>query len=279
MRFSGIVNSGLQVRRERSSVQAAVENLEDVRRWLSDEELRGVYTSAYWNDIEEERRKEWWVEDGDYDRCRRHLERTKLLFEYRQAETFVREMAGRQLQIADLAAGIGWTSALLSKLDNVAAVHAVEISHHRLERLFPHCVRMFAGRPEKIHRYLGSFYDLKLPDRSMDVVFLSQAFHHAERPIKLMVECDRVLKPGGRIILVGEHGIGVRRFVRRIVAVLLRQRRLLTSFQRLFPPDPVLGDHYYRYSDYLFLFAAMGYEAKHRVAATGETIFVADKKS
>jgi|SRR5450631_1846149 len=251
--------------------------LTDVQRWLSDHELEGIYTSSYWNNLAEEKKKEWWIEDGDYDRCRRYLERSKLLLEYGEAEIFVRELTGSNLMVADLAAGTGWTSALLSKIDGVAGVHAVEISRHRLERLFPHSVSMFEGRPEKIRRYLGSFYDLKLPDRSIDVVFLSQAFHHADRPIRLMVECDRVLKPGGRVVLVGEHGIGIRRFVKRFLKVLLSERRLVTRFDQLFPPDPVLGDHYYRQSDYYFLFSAMGYKAKHHVASTGETIFVADK--
>jgi ubiquinone/menaquinone biosynthesis C-methylase UbiE len=248
-----------------------------VQRWLSAEELAQIYTSRYWNDIEAEKRKEWWIEDGDYERCRRYLRRSKLLLEYQQAENFIRELPGDDLQIADLAAGIGWVSALLSKIDKVAAVHAVEISEHRLERLFPHCVSMFGGRGEKIRRYLGSFYDLKLPEGSVNVIFLSQAFHHADRPIRLMTECDRVLKRGGRIVMVGEHVVGLPWMARRFIKVLVKERTITTDFRRLFPPDPVLGDHYYRLSDYEFLFSAMGYRAKHRVASTGQRIFVADK--
>lgn len=252
--------------------------MRDVQRWLSDEELRTIYTAAYWNDIEEEKKKPWWIEDGGYEVCRQYLERSKLMREYQQAEAFVLETSGGDLRIADLAAGIGWTSALLSKIAKVAEVHAVEISAHRLERLFPHSVAMFDGRPEKISRYLGSFYDIKLPDRSMDIVFLSQAFHHADRPLHLMMECDRVLKPAGRIVMVGEHGIGLVRLIKRFVKVLLRDGKVETQFHDLFPHDPVLGDHYYRKSDYYFLFSAMGYKAKHHVASTGQTIFVADKR-
>lgn len=249
----------------------------EVQRWLSDEDLQCIYTYEYWNDINEERKKEWWIEDGDYDKCLRFLDRSNLLREYLQAQTYVEEMRSTQLKIADLAAGTGWTSALLSKVERVSEVHAVDISSHRLERLFPHSVKMLEGRPDKIRRYLGSFYDLRLPAQSMDVVFLSQAFHHADRPIDLMIECDRVLKQGGRIVLVGEHGIGTRRIVKRFLKTLLTKRKLLTSFRELFPPDPVLGDHYYLRSDYYFLFAAFGYAAKHRIASTGQTIFVGDK--
>jgi ubiquinone/menaquinone biosynthesis C-methylase UbiE len=259
-------------------MEAAPRELTEVQRWLSDDELKGIYTSSYWNDIEEERRKEWWIEDGDYARCRRYLESSKLIDEYAQAEAFIRAIPQDGLRIADLAAGIGWTSALLSKLDNVAEVHAVEISLHRLERLLPHSVAMFGGRAEKIRRYLGSFYDLQLPPQSMDLVFLSQAFHHADRPIKLMMECDRVLKTGGRIVMVGEHGVGPGWFIGRFLKALLRQRKIVMDFHRLFPPDPLLGDHYYRRSDYYFLFAAMGYTLKHQIAATRQTMFIADKR-
>ncbi len=248
-----------------------------VQRWVSAEELARIYTSKYWNDIEAEKEKEWWIEDGDYDRCRRYLQRSKLLLEYEQAQNFIRELPGRNLQVADLAAGIGWTSALLSKIDSVAAVHAVDISEHRLVRLFPHCMAMFDGRCVKVRRYLGSFYDLKLPERSVDAIFLSQAFHHADRPIRLMTECDRVLRPGGRIVMVGEHSVGFLWLAKRFIKVLVQNRRIVTSFRELFPPDPVLGDHYYRLSDYEFLFSAMGYHARHCAASTGQRIFVADK--
>ena len=251
--------------------------LREVQSWLSDSQLREIYTAAYWNDIEEEKKKEWWIEDGDYVKCQRYLESSGLLHEYRQAEAFISGMPRAELRVADLAAGSGWTSALISRLASVAEVHAVEISRHRLERLFPHSVRMLSGCADKIRRYLGSFYDLQLPAQSMDVVFLSHAFHHADRPRQLLGECDRVLKPGGRIIVSGEHEVGLRLLVRRFLAVLLRERRLVMDFRQLFPPDPVLGDHYYRYSDYCQLFEPLGYKLQHRVAASGNGLYVAEK--
>jgi ubiquinone/menaquinone biosynthesis C-methylase UbiE len=251
--------------------------LTEVQRWLSDEEIARIYTAAYWNDVDAEKSKEWWIEDRDYARCLGYLHDSRLMQEYRQAEEFIREIPGDKLRVGDLAAGIGWTSALLSKLDEVAEVHAVDISVHRIERLFPHCVSMLDGAGGKIRRYLGSFYDLKLPDGYLDVVFLSQAFHHAERPLQLMMECDRVLKPSGRLIMVGEHNIRALQMIRRFFKVLLQQRKIVANFRGLYPPDPVLGDHYYRHTDYHFLFDAMGYDLRHRVASTGQTIYVADK--
>jgi ubiquinone/menaquinone biosynthesis C-methylase UbiE len=200
-----------------------------------------------------------------------------LLAEYRLAERFLLELGRPELAVADLAAGIGWTSALLSRIDLVGSVHAVEISRHRLERLFPYCAAMLGARQDKIRRYLGSFYDVRLPDGSVDVVFLSHAFHHANKPLHLLVECDRILKKDGRMIVVGEHRIGMPRIALRFLSQLVRKRTAITDFRRLFPPDPVLGDHYYRDGDYRTLFAAMGYSVRHCVAPTGYVTYVAER--
>lgn len=251
--------------------------LPSMRAWLSADDLHGIYTAGYWNDVEEEKAKEWWIEDGDYRKCERYLQSCGLQQEYQQAESFIRALPGRDLRIADLAAGTGWTSALLSRIETVAEVHAVDISQHRLERLFPHSVAMLGGQPRKIQRYLGSFYDLQFVPHSMDVVFMSHAFHHAHRPLQLLVQCDRVLKPQGRIIVSGEHEVGLYLTARRFLAVLLRERRVETDFRRLFPPDPLLGDHYYRRADYQLLFHTLGYSLQHQVAPSGTGLYVADK--
>ena len=256
---------------------ATASALTEVQSWLSDDDLRRIYSSAYWNDVDEEQKKEFWIEDGDYEKCRRYLESTKMLAEYFQAERFVRELGRDGLEIVDLAAGIGWSSALLSRVPCVATVHSVEISKHRLERLFPHCAAMFDADTRKIRRYLGSFYDVKLPAASIDVVFLSHAFHHADKPSALLAECDRILKPNGRIVVVGEHRIGGAAILRRFASTLIRRRRFVTDFGTLFPPDPVLGDQYYRHSDYKRMFSATGYELTHVVAPTGYVTYVADK--
>ena len=249
-----------------------------IENWLSDEELETIYTSSYWNDIEEEKKKEWWIEDGNYKKCIDYLNSSKLLYEYQQAEKFINNFEGQAIRVADLAAGIGWTSALLSKLPNVSEVHAVEISKHRIGSLFEHSFKMLSGENNKIFRYLGSFYDLQFDDKSIDIIFMSQAFHHADKPFKLLFECDRVLKDYGRIILVGEHYIGIKKIIRRFLSILIRQKKVTINFYEMFKPDQVLGDHYYRCSDYYFMFGSMGYDVQHKQLESGKVIYIADKK-
>jgi SAM-dependent methyltransferase len=246
--------------------------------WLTEEQLRSIYTAAYWNDVEEEKKKEFWIADGNYQQCLDYLRGSGLLAEYEQAESCVRAHPGTSLRVADLAAGIGWTSALLSRLPSVAQVHAVEISRHRLGELFECSARMLCADESKLSRHLGSFYDLHFEDESIDIVFMSQAFHHAAKPLALLAECDRVLRKGGRILLVGEPYVGAAQIAKRFMVKLVRRGRVVTDFFELFPPDEKLGDHYYRRSDYYVMFRSMGYRLAHRFIDGSSVMYVADKQ-
>ena len=254
-----------------------------VAHWLDDRALSSLYSSQYWNDLAAERAKEWWIADGTelaYARLRAYLDESGLMEDYRVGEAYISGLSPPGLCVADLASGIGWTSSLLSKLPNVGRVHAVEISQHRLELLFPQAVKMFGGNWAKISRNLGSFYDLQFGGSSLDVVFLSSAFHHAENPLRLLTEIDRVLRPGGRLILIGETHISRWAVARRIAKTLLTRRRLKTNFFELFPPDNEIGDHYYRKSDYYFFAQMLGYQVlRYSVQRLGTAVVVFEKNA
>ena len=49
---------------------------------------------------------------------------------------------------------------------------------------------------------LGNIEKVPLPDRSIDLALLSQALHHAEKPRLALAEAFRILKPGGRLIVL-----------------------------------------------------------------------------
>jgi len=233
-------------------------SLSPVKQWITNEDLNNIYSVAYWNDLKEEQKKEWWIADGNYGACIDFLESRGLMAEYKAAEKVIKKIDKKNLRIADLASGIGWTSALLSKLESVAEVHSVEISKHRIGELSEHSVKMLEGDPKKIHRYIGSFYETRFEDSSLDVVFLSQAFHHADHPFKLISECERILKPNGTIVLIGEHRINTRRFILGMIKYFLRKKKITFDFYELFPTDSLTGDHYYRRADYNFLFKSFG---------------------
>jgi SAM-dependent methyltransferase len=247
-----------------------------VINWITDEELKKIYTQEYWNNVELEKTKEFWIENGNYEVCLKHLNRY-LISEYEHSEKYIKDYGRDNIKVADLASGIGWTSTLISKIDKVKEVHSVEISKHRIGILFEECIKMLSGDEEKLFRYLGSFYDLKFESETMDILYLSQAFHHADAPIKLLVECERVLKKKGRIILVGEHFISLKMIIRRFISNFVKNKNIKFNFYELFPPDNILGDHYYRVSDYFFMFNSLGFSLKYEKLKNGTVIYVADK--
>jgi ArsR family transcriptional regulator len=49
---------------------------------------------------------------------------------------------------------------------------------------------------------VGELEDVPIPGASMDVVLLSQALHHAEHPPAVLAEARRILRPGGRVVVL-----------------------------------------------------------------------------
>ena len=215
--------------------------------------------------------------DGDYNDCIAYLTKSNLLGEYKILEEFIRSLNKTGLEVADLAAGIGWAAILLSKLESIATVHAVEISKHRIGALFEQCIKMFDGNPDKLKRYLGSFYNTKFESQKMDIVLLNQAFHHADDPINLLKECSRILKPDGYILISGEHLITKKIWLRRIVSFAIRCKKISINFKKLFPTNLSTGDHYYRTKDYYSMFYACGMRAKFLKLPSGNAIYIVRK--
>jgi ArsR family transcriptional regulator len=48
----------------------------------------------------------------------------------------------------------------------------------------------------------GELERLPIKDETMDVALLSQALHHAEQPERALAEASRILRPGGRVLIL-----------------------------------------------------------------------------
>ena len=252
-----------------------------VERWLSDAEIAEIEYSIYWNDEEQEREKPLYVLDGDFAKMERYLDATELPRDLKACADAFRSELGRPLSGVgvDLAAGNLWAVPHLLKLGAVEKLYCVEYSFHRLAKNGPRVLEHYGVPPEKIVLVRGSFYDLHLPDGSVDFVLLSQAFHHADRPGELLKEIRRVLKSSGGVMIIGEHH--VREWRERItkaakfgICALLPPAAQEKLFGRSFHrdiccgrtlgtlSDSLLGDHLYTVRTYRHMFSSHGFKAR-----------------
>jgi len=99
--------------------------------------------------------------------------------------------------IADLGAGEGSSALLLSqRADRVIAVDSsakmVEFGRELATR---HGI-------QNIDYRLGDMEDLPIAADEVDLVFFSQSLHHALHPGRALHEAARILKPGGRVVIL-----------------------------------------------------------------------------
>lgn len=110
-------------------------------------------------------------------------------------ETLLRLMP--PMVIADLGAGEGTFSQLLAR--RAKHVIAVDSSEKMVE--FGAGVATENGYDNLEYR-LGDIESPPIDDASVDIAFFSQALHHAEKPANAIAAAHRILKPGGRIVIL-----------------------------------------------------------------------------
>jgi ArsR family transcriptional regulator len=111
------------------------------------------------------------------------------------AETFLMLMP--PLVIADLGAGEGTSSQLLAR--RARKVIAVDNSEKMVE--FGSSLARAHGVKNLEYR-LGDLEELPIKKGEVDVAFFSQSLHHAQHPPRALDEAFRIVKPGGRVIIL-----------------------------------------------------------------------------
>lgn len=104
-----------------------------------------------------------------------------------------------ELDVADLGCGDGYLTIELSRF--ARKVIAIDRSEAALERARALAERLARG-VNKIEWRRGEIENLPLEDETVDLALLSQALHHASDPGVALAEAVRILRPGGRALLL-----------------------------------------------------------------------------
>lgn len=120
---------------------------------------------------------------------------------YDHRETIVQKLGLKPgMTVADVGAGTGLFTRLMAPLVGPEGkVYAVDIA----KTFVDHTVMSSHARGWKhVEGVVCAPDDVRLPEASVDVVFLCDTYHHFEFPLKTNQSILRALKPGGTLVLV-----------------------------------------------------------------------------
>lgn len=153
----------------------------------------------YWNNEEVESISNNIVK-GEYLKLEKHIENQGFMLDLQKClDTLSRE--GRRISGvgAELACETMRLTARLMKMfhNKIQKFYSIDYSQRYIFKLGPSLLNHYKIAHDKLTLCLGSFYEIKLPAESLDFIIMSQPFHHAEDPDKLLKEAYRVLKKDG----------------------------------------------------------------------------------
>ncbi len=117
------------------------------------------------------------------------------------AERLDRDLAGTDGVVVELGAGSCALSSAISRLASVRSITAADISSLRMASAIDKSVRALGGARNKIAAVECDFNNpLPFDDASVDAVLFDAALHHARNIWGLLAECNRILRPGGKLV-------------------------------------------------------------------------------
>ncbi len=132
-----------------------------------------------------------WLERPDRER----EERTDLLIEKLPLEP--------DDVIADIGAGTGYFSFPMAERVPDGKVLAVDIQQEMLDII---AERIEGGAPANVETVLGTETDPKLPESTVDLILIVDAYHEFSYPREMGEAMAAALKPGGTLVLIEYRG-------------------------------------------------------------------------
>ena len=103
------------------------------------------------------------------------------------------------MMIADIGAGSGYHSSLLSKMVGNGKVYAVDVGLEMIAFLKD---RIKAEKTKNVLPVLSTEQTVRLPANSIDLMLLVDVYHEFSYPYEMGVAMLEALKPGGKLVLV-----------------------------------------------------------------------------
>jgi SAM-dependent methyltransferase len=157
--------------------------------------------------------------------------------------------------VLDVGAGTGWLSALLSRINDVQRIDAVDSSHFNIATMMPQIFEKLQGNLDKVRGIVGLFDPILADAGTYDLVVASSSIHHSNNMFATLREFRRVLKPGGYLLLLNESVRTLDEYLNYQMAIICRtlQETIAHQSQEFSPSvssggilyDPTLGDHCY----------------------------------
>lgn len=171
--------------------------------------LKGMIAMSreYWNDIELEKTKAYWVEDVSDLKLLHFLQNeTNLQKCFQDAVGFANQFNGGVCgHVLDIGAGVAWTSALLSRIDKVESITATDYSEHRLNKIAPIVFKQLGGNERKFIPVVGDFLDLDFPINHYRTILFCQCLYMFPDLDKVLDKVSGLLAPDGILMVVCER--------------------------------------------------------------------------
>lgn len=104
------------------------------------------------------------------------------------------------MAVADIGAGTGlFTQLFAARVQPGGRVYAVDIAQEFVDGIVR---RTRAARLDNVTGIVSTQTDTRLAESSVDVAFVSDAYHHFENPRAMLASIRRALRPGGTLVIV-----------------------------------------------------------------------------
>jgi len=105
----------------------------------------------------------------------------------------------------EIGAGSGYASAALSRRSGVERVYVHDQSPELAAEVMPRMFDVSRADAGKLVRVVGDFERFELPDGELDFVLAIAALHHADDLGATVREIERVLRPGGFVLVLDRY--------------------------------------------------------------------------